>query len=301
MSDASTAGQRLTSAEMAGFVANGYLRFDAVVPADLCAAMLAELEKGFTPSAFNARLDSEEARRPGGPLDTVWAPETTFGRVLALPRLRGAIESLVGPSPVYDHHFVHAIPPRHLHAQAWHADAVIDTRSAFDIQLCFFFHDTPREMGGTLYLPGSHLRHVHQGEIGRYHNIVGQAAMVCPAGSVLICHHGIWHCGQPNRSDKHRYMLKLRLNPRVPQRRLFDTSDAESPEVYDILHRYQPWQGTDARLDLIQRTMFWRYVAGDDRYDVEYYLTRLENQADASPTGTTRPASPHPYARRAER
>ena len=278
----------LKSAEMAAFVANGYLRLDGVVPAHLSADMLREFETGFTPTAFNARLDSPEARWPGGPLEAVWSADTTFGRVLALPRVRGLIRSLVGPDPSYDHHFVHVIGPHHEKAQAWHADAVIDMRWAFDVQLCFFFHDTPREMGGTLVLPGSHLRRIHQGEIGRYHNIAGQVAMVCPPGSILVCHHGIWHCGQPNHTDRSRYMLKLRLNPRVPQVRLFDTTDAGSAEVYDILHRYHPWQGTDARLDLMRRAMFWRYVTGDAGYDVEYYLTRLENQAHAGPVLRTR-------------
>jgi len=279
---------RLKSAEMAAFVTNGFLRFDRIVPADLCASMLREFETGFTPTAFNARLDSEQARWPGRPVEEIWGSETTFGRVLLLPRVRGLVESLIGPAPAYDHHFVHVLEPHHPRAQAWHADAVIDTRWAFDIQLFFFFHDTPREMGGTLILPGSHLRRIHQGEIGRYHNIVGQEAMACPAGSLLVCHHGIWHCGQPNRTDRRRYMLKLRLNSRAPQKRLFDTTDAGSAEVYDILHRAQPWQGTDTRLDLMQRTKLWRYVSGEEDYDVEYYLTRLENQANVGPVERTR-------------
>jgi len=274
---------RLSAAEMALFVANGFLRVDAAVPHDLCAAMIAEFQSGFTPSAFNAPLDAPQARWPGRPVDDLWDAGTTFGRVLRLPRIRGLIESLVGPSAMYDHHWVHVVEPRHATAQAWHADAIIDTRWAFDVQLFFFFHDTPREMGGTMILPGSHLRKIHEGEIGRYHNIVGQQPTVCQAGTVMACHHGLWHCGQPNRTDACRYMLKLRLNPRVPQVRLFDTTHVGSAEVYAILHRDQPWQGTDGRLDLVQRTKLWRYVTGRSDYDVEYYLTRLENQAQAGP------------------
>ena len=273
----------LSAIDMARFVAHGYLRLDGVVPHELCRAMLAEFETGFTPTAFGARFDTPQAHWPGRPIEEIWNEGTTFGRVLALPAVQGLVTSLVGASPAYDHHFVHLVEPHHPRAQPWHADAVIDTRWAFDIQLFFFFHDTPREMGATLFLPGSHLRRVHQGEIGRYHNIVGQEVMACPAGSVFACHHGTWHCGQPNRTDRRRFMLKLRLNARVPQRQLFDMTDARSPEVYDILHRYQPWQGTDARLDLMQHAKLWRYVSGDDTYDVEYYLTRLENQARAAP------------------
>ncbi len=273
----------LGAVEMATFVSHGCLRQDGIVPPDLCAAMLREMEAGFTPSAFNARLDTPQARWPGRPVTEIWGANTTFGKVLRLPRVRGLIESLVGPRSTYDHHWVHVLEPRHPSAQAWHADAIIDTRWAFDVQLFFFFHDTPREMGGTLYLPGSHLRRIHEGEVGRYHNIAGQTAMACPAGSVLACHHGIWHCGQPNRTDRHRYMLKLRLNPSVPQTRLFDVTGADSAEVYDALHSGHAWQGIDGRLDLLQRTKLWRYVSGSDDYDVEYYLTRLENQADAEP------------------
>jgi hypothetical protein len=273
---------------MAKFVTDGFLRLDGVVPESLSAEMVREMEAGFTPTAFGARRDSPEFQWPGTSAFGLWGPETTFGRVLRLPRLRGLIESLVGPEPVYDHHFVHVLEPRHARAQAWHADAVIDTRWAFDIQLFFFFHATPREMGGTMVLPGSHLRRIHEGEIGRYKNIVGQMPMVCPAGSVLVCHHGLWHCGQPNFTDERRFMLKLRINARISQRRLFDTTEVHSAAVYDILHRGHPWQGIDGRLDLMQRTKLWRYVSGEDDYDVEYYLTRLENQAAEGPVVRTR-------------
>jgi hypothetical protein len=279
---------RLSAVEMARFVADGCLRLEGIVPEGLCAEMLDEMQTGFTPTAFGARLDSPEARWPGTSVDALWGPETTFGRVLRVPRIRGLIESLVGPEPAYDHHYVHVLEPRHARAQAWHADAVIDMRWAFDVQLFFFFHDTSREMGGTMVLPGSHLRRIHEGEIGRYHNIVGQLPMVCPAGSLLVCHHGIWHCGQPNFTDRRRFMLKLRLNARVPQQRRFDTTEARSAAVYEILHRDHPWQGIDGRLDLMQRTKLWRYVSGDDDYDVEYYLTRLENQPAAGPAARTR-------------
>ena len=106
------------------------------------------------------------------------------------------------------------IPPRQRWSQPWHADAILDPRrAAFDIQLFFFFHETPREMGGTMVLPGSHLRRVNEAAIARYQNFVGQTAMDCPAGSLLVAHHGIWHCGQPNLTDRPRTMFKLRLEP----------------------------------------------------------------------------------------
>jgi hypothetical protein len=42
----------------------------------------------------------------------------------------------------------------------------------------------------------------------------------------------------------------------------------------------QRWQqGHEARYELVQRARLWRYLSGDDRYDVDYYLTRLENRS----------------------
>jgi ectoine hydroxylase-related dioxygenase (phytanoyl-CoA dioxygenase family) len=200
--------------------------------------------------------------------------------VLALPAVAGAIESLVGPDPIYDHHYAHVIAPQTRWSQPWHADAIIDPRrQAFDIQLMFFFHDTPREMGATMLLPGSHLRRVNEAAIARYQNFVGQAAMACPAGSLIIVHHGIWHCGQPNLTDRPRTMLKLRLNPRVPQRRLFDTRDLDDPQIPKILGRDHGWYGHEVRLEIANRARLWRYLTDDPRFDVDYWLTRIENQA----------------------
>jgi hypothetical protein len=121
-------------------------------------------------------------------------------------------------------------------------------RQAFDIQLMFFFHDTPREMGGTMILPGSHLRRVNEAAIARYQNFVGQLPIVCPAGTLVVAHHGIWHCGQPNLTDRPRTMFKLRLGPRVAQRRLWDTRDIDDPQILKIRARAS-WYGTGAPRD----------------------------------------------------
>ena len=44
-------------------------------------------------------------------------------------------------------------------AQGMHGDSIIDTRmQSFDVQLMYFPHDVPLEMGGTLVVPGSHFR-----------------------------------------------------------------------------------------------------------------------------------------------
>jgi len=192
----------------------------------------------------------------------------------------------VGPGALYDHHYTHTIQPGQRWSQPWHADAIVDPRTAFDIQLCFFFEDTPRAMGGTMILPGSHLRRVNESDIARYQNFVGQQPTVCKAGTLLVCHHGLWHCGQPNLSTAPRTMLKLRLNPGGPQRLLWDAGDLADPAVAaavaGILASPEPWHGNEARLEVVNRIKLWRHLTGDARFDVDYWLTRLENQAGAT-------------------
>lgn len=278
---------RLTSAQMASFVARGFLRFDEIIPHPLGAEALREIETGARPTTFGtsrATVGGAPPRGPGQPLLDVWPDHAGMGAVVRLPAVAGIIRSLVGEPAIYDHHYAHTVQAGHRWSQPWHADAIVDTRTAFDIQLFFFFHDTPREMGGTMILPGSHLRQVHESDIARYQNFLGQLPMVCRAGTLLVCHHGIWHCGQPNHTRAPRHMMKIRLNPSAPQRRLWNTGDldaatsagATADEIGAILTRTEPWHGNEARLEIVNRLRLWRRLTGDERYDADYWLTRLE-------------------------
>jgi len=270
---------RLTSVQVAGFVADGVLRLDGIVPRAVSDAALAALAGGGPPSPFGADPASAANAWPGRPLAGLFRDWPALAAVLELPAVAAVIESLIGPAPIYDHHYTHVIAPRQEWSQPWHADAILDPRhAAFDIQLCFFFHDTPREMGGTMVLPGSHLRRVNEAAIARYQNFVGQQPMACPAGSLLVCHHGIWHCGQPNRTDRSRTMFKLRLNPSVPQRLLWDTSDLRDPRIGRILSRDHLWYGHEVRLEIANRIRLWRALTGDPSFDVDRWLTRIENE-----------------------
>jgi hypothetical protein len=41
-------------------------------------------------------------------------------------------------------------------------------------------------MGGTLIVPGSHLRRTNESDTGRYQNLLGQIRLTCPAGTVVL-------------------------------------------------------------------------------------------------------------------
>jgi len=245
----------LTATQMAQFVVDGYLMLEGIVPQEL-----------------NQKVYQEQMNYIGKGYDRFWFESETIKEVFELPQVKGIIQSLVGEHPIYDHSYMHIVFAKNLKAQNWHADSVIDTRPlAFDIQCFYFSHDTPKEMGPTLILPGSHMRRVHNFSIGRYKNIVGQKQLACKAGTIAILHHGLWHCAQPNYTDTTRYVFKLRLQPGQQQRNLFNTDDYDNPEITSIFRKgYQPWLGNEDRTEHIQRAKLWRYVVGNDSIDVSF-------------------------------
>lgn len=289
--------RKLTTPEMAKFAARGCLMFEGITPPELNAKYLHEATGPSVPEV-----------PAGTPLADAYAPDTALHGLVNTPAVRGILDSLVGPNPLVDHHFVHLTLGREQResfgikeafpSQHWHQDSTIDTRAGFDVQIMWFPHDVTRDMGGTRFLPGSHLRIVSEAAIGRYQNIRGQRHVVCPAGTLLVLHHGIWHGGGSNASETTRHMVKIRLNPTVPQHRLWDVSGftdadrAQRPifwqlgprpagDLHDILCEYQPWFEADtARLEFVNRVRFFRYLLNDDTFDADYWLTRLENQAE---------------------
>ncbi|MFE9425602.1 phytanoyl-CoA dioxygenase family protein [Kitasatospora sp. NPDC006697] len=258
----------LDSVRMARFVARGSLRLDAVVPAELNAEGLAVLADGVPSVPY------------GTPVSEAYPQGSFVRRLLELPQVAGALYSLVGPDPWVDHHHVHTREPRGGAAQPLHGDAIIDVRpDAFDVQLMYYPQAVTLEMGGTLSVPGSHLRRINETDTGRYQNLRGQDRLVCPAGTVVFLHHGLWHGGRRNDSDTLRYMYKIRFNPRVRQQRLWDTSDLADPRVAAELDVMFPWyEQATGRLERYNRILLWRELTGDHGFDLDHWVTRVSNR-----------------------
>jgi hypothetical protein len=293
MASTTASDHRLSTRKMAEFVANGYLRFDAIVPTEINARAVEEIDR------LNAeRLLPEGMKPPHSltPLDACYPAPSAIGDFLRLPRIRGIIESLVGAHPSFDHDWVHYIPSGGSYVQPLHVDAATDsTDPTFDVQLFWYPNAVAPGEGGTRFVPGSHLTRVRSSGLHRYQHIVGEQQVACEAGSVFVFHHGLWHAGQPNPGENDRWLYKIRLNPTEPQVRLWDTTDfdeVQSPpsdyvfarmqagSVAEIFRTWHPWMGiTDYRNDQMQRALLWRYLTGDDTFDVDYYLTRLEGRA----------------------
>lgn len=92
-------------------------------------------------------------------------------------------------------------------------------------------------------------------------------------------------------------MFKVRLNPTVRQLCLWNTDDLTEetsrnqvlfgpaskgePDIQAILGKQEPWfEWADGRLELVNRIRLWRFLTGDETFDVHYWLTRLENMPE---------------------
>lgn len=290
---------RLTTSQMAEFVTFGCVRFDEIVPKELTKRARSEVEQ------LNAERLLPEGMKPphsATPLADCYPEPSAIGEYLRLPEIQGIIQSFVGSDPLFDHDWTHFIPAKSTYMQPLHVDAVTDsTDPAFDVQLFWFLNDVEEGGGGTRFVPGTHLRRVLSSGLDRYQHIAGEQQFVGKAGTVIAFHHGLWHAGQPNPSGVDRWMHKTRLNPTEPQVRLWNTADLDDMQnpssdhifarmqagsVADTFRTWHSFHGvTDHRNDQIQRAKLWRYLTGDDQYDVDYYLSRLEGRSSLADGG----------------
>lgn len=282
----------LTTDEVATFVARGFLEFPGVVPDDLNEPAIDELRRIL---ATWGTPERPFAAASGDPWTEIYPEPSAIGAVLRRPEVSRIVDSLVGPEAVFDHDFVHVKPAGDPTFQPLHADAVIDANTAFDIQLFYFPHEVHPGGGGTGFVPGTHLRRVHETQVGRYRHVRGERQWAGPAGSILVFHHGLWHRGMANPSRTERLMYKIRLGPTRPQVRRWDCRDLAERQsapndhifatfaadrVAMTLRHREAWMGEqDHRLELMARAELWRYLTGDEAFDLDWYRTRLARRA----------------------
>ena len=287
----------LTTSQVAEFAAKGCLRFEGLIDSDLNQEFL---------DLFAEDIGSDDRYvnrvipncKPGTYVSQAFPQDHPLSKILAQPVVAGTLKSLMGTNPIFDHHHVHMTFPNRSRVQTNHQDSTIDLRSKnFDIQMIYFPHEVNDKMGGTRYIPGTHLRTVHESQIARYQNIRGQIRVTCPAGTIIFFHHGIWHGGGKNTSDVPRIMYKLRLQPSGSQSLQWDTSDLteerikswqrpifhafgkrEEDDVPSKLMSHEPWFDNTSRLEYMNRIRFWRTLLNDAEIDIDYWLTRVENE-----------------------
>ena len=300
----------LSTEQMAEFANSGCLFFEGLIDEDINKEFLNDIGHTDIDDVDNIqhyfqniKSSSSIPRIPAGtPLKNAYPLNSPLEKIFKNEIVSGAINSLVGSKTVVDHQFLHLTFPSKYYekanqrqmSQVNHQDSTIDPRTTFDIQLFYFPTAVTKEMGGTRYHPGTHLRIVNEMGIAKYQNIKGQKNIVCKAGTIGIFHNGLWHGAGVNFSDDIRYMFKVRLQPTekqellwdpekkyqpLPNRALYWTDENKDQTINDILMRSYPWQEADTnRLDKINVVKFWRLLTGHKNMDVDYWLTRIENE-----------------------
>ncbi len=260
----------LTAEQMARFVIDGYLEFDDLIPDELNERALADELTAVDDDGRKREFAWHITDNKNGFYDY----STAMQDIHELPAIRGALQSLLGPGYAQNHSALHVTYPYQQEAQLWHVDSGGRRQIrlpgvhpySFDILTAYFTHDVPVEMGPTLVLPGSHLRSMMGPDTGRYKNIVGQRRLAGRGGRICFLHEGLWHCAQTNETDRYRYMFKIRYNPRVEQRKIFNTEGWDSPEIRrhflsakdtHVLTGESAWA-------VGERARWWRYLCGAD-------------------------------------
>ena len=300
----------LTTEQMAEFASSGCLFFEELIDKETNKEFLDDIghtsaDKVDSMETYNKNIKATSSIpriKAGSPLKNAYPVNSPLEKILKNEVVAGAIQSLVGSNPIVDHQALHLTFPtkffkganKRQMSQGNHQDSTIDPRSTFDIQVFYFPTEVTKEMGGTRYHPGTHLRIVNEFAIAKYQNILGQKSIVCKPGTIGIFHNGLWHGAGVNFSDEIRYMFKVRLQPTekqellwdpekkykpLPNRALYWTDENKEETINDILMQSYPWQEADTnRLDKINVVKFWRLLTGHKKMDVDYWLTRIENE-----------------------
>ena len=300
----------LTTEQMVEFASSGCLFFEELIDKETNKEFLDDIghtsaDKVDSMETYNKTIKATSSIpriKAGSPLKNAYPVNSPLEKILKNEVVAGAIQSLVGSNPVVDHQALHLTFPtkffkganKRQMSQGNHQDSTIDPRSTFDIQVFYFPTEVTKEMGGTRYHPGTHLRIVNEFAIAKYQNILGQKSIVCKPGTIGIFHNGLWHGAGVNFSDEIRYMFKVRLQPTekqellwdpekrykpLPNRALYWTDENKEETINDILMQSYPWQEADTnRLDKINVVKFWRLLTGHKKMDVDYWLTRIENK-----------------------
>ena len=208
----------LTDEQVRRYIADGFIVLDAMLPAALHERIATDLH-------YSLKNESK------------WLGDNLLPRVPSLDEVlhsdivHGALVSLLGPEFAWaPHRFPHNSEPLQaeptteefdpfenqpnmgegsISGSGWHQDGHSKAgRSRWHtfkaLNMFYFPHDVPLEMGPTRLLAGTHLyaslRNVERSQV--FHQAL-------KAGTVIFADFDLGHAGTPNRTDTSRYMLKF--------------------------------------------------------------------------------------------
>ena len=217
---------------MREFIRNGFITFEADMPA------------GFHETVFER---TEKAMETGGnPGNNILPVVPELQQVLDHPRVTGTLGSILGAGYDLDAHRychrrpLHAEAQSHLHKDGW---SPRHHRSRWCMAF-YYPQDTTLELGPTTVVPGS-----------QYYNRepdseAGEELPLCGAGgTVTIVHYDLWHRRSEKTGCGQRFMFKfLFTRMEEPGSPTWDSQDLSWPETGD-------------RRDPMWRAM-WEWSAG---------------------------------------
>jgi len=182
---------RLSDAQMAQFLAHGYITITPDLPAEFHAEIFARHEEVF-----------EQEGNPGNNL----LPRIPLVRqVFDHPSVVGALQSVVGDDYYLQPHRHPHHNPAQSKGQGMHQDGGKRWSHRTRYLLAFYYpQDTPLERGPSGIVPGSHYFNTPEGA-----RIDQELPLVTPAGTVTITNYDLWHRAMPNHSDSDRFMIKF--------------------------------------------------------------------------------------------
>ena len=182
---------RLTDAQMAQFIAHGFLTITPDLPPEFHAEVYAKHEEIFA--------------KEGNPGNNLLPRIPLVREVFEDPAVVGALQSIVGDDYYLQPHRHPHHNPAQSKGQNMHQDGGKRWSHRTRYLLAFYYpQDTPIERGPSGIVPGSHYFNTPEGA-----RITEEIPLTCPAGPVTIVDYDLWHRAMPNLSDKNRYMIKF--------------------------------------------------------------------------------------------
>lgn len=230
---------RLTDAQMAQFIAHGYITITPDLSPEFHAEVFAQHEEVFA--------------KEGNPGNNLLPRIPLVRQVFADPAVVGALKSIGGDDYYLQPHRHPHHNPANSKGQNMHQDGGKRWSHRTRYLLAFYYpQDTPIERGPSAIVPGSHYFNTPEGA-----RIVEEVPLICPAGPVTIVDYDLWHRAMPNTSDHNRYMIKFLFarmsEPQAPAWHNEQTDwpgaspalDGDSPELEKMYAHAWHWHRGD--------------------------------------------------------
>ena len=214
---------RLNDAQMAQFIAHGYVTITPDLPAAFHADIFAQHEEVFA--------------KEGNPGNNLLPRIPLVRQIFDHPSVVGALKSVAGDDYYLQPHRHPHHNTAHSKGQNMHQDGGKRWSHRTRYLLAFYYpQDTPLERGPSGIVPGSHYFNTPEGA-----RVSEEMPLVTPAGTVTIVHYDLWHRAMPNLSDQHRYMIKfLFARMSEPQAPAWNNQAADWPGIAPVLSGDSP-------------------------------------------------------------